>query len=909
MADSPLPLPSEADNNPPAQQPGRDGTPEPTVNDMRTRTNLPAPLTTLIGRTSELTEILARLAEPACRLLTLIGLGGVGKTQLAIAAANAIQQEPTQATQFADGIVFVALGEMTEIEQLPSVLAAALEFRFESNVDTLTQLSSFLRSRRLLLVLDQFDLPEDYLTILVSILEAAPHVKCLVTARARLNLAEEWVLEIKGLPFEPAEAATSLTSAAAQLFVQRAQAVMPEFQPARDALAINTICRHLHGLPLGIILAANTIRIYPCRRIAERLQQDSEFLATDASDLPNRHRSLRTVFEQSWQMLTPVEQQLFAQLSIFAGEFATTAVMTILGHNAVDLSNLVDKSLLQRQQVNDPDADYRYRLHPLLHQFAQEKLDPTLAQPLAQRHASYYLHLLADQQSRLSGSQARQSLALIQAKLSNIRKAWQWATETKQLALLDVGLTGLAAFYLLQGPLAELEKLLQNTLEQLRPLAESPNSTEQQPAQQLVSLFLGTLSLAHNERGAYAEARTLAQAAIDHAQASQQRVGEANGYLQLGRAHFFQGRYPEAQQVLNKARQLAQQGRFLPILAASHVTLGATLLYGGKYSDGQAHYEEALRLYTALGDEANVLKLHYNMALVLFYNGDYLPALATFTDCLARARTLQDERSIALLLNNLGALYTQIGDYPQAKQHYQEALDLKRPRGDQSYESLILANLGLLAVYEQQFQRALGHCRAALALSQKLGEPSTIAFAQTCFGDALVGLGWSAEAATMYNEALAIRRQLKQEYQQLEPLAGLATVYLALDQPQQALGYAEQILPYLPHILATGITGLFRIFWSCYQVLDANRDLRALGVLDTAYAALQERAARLTDPVIRHSYLENVVIHKAIVKAHSQTAPERRNEGGEDWRRRMELHSDLFEDLRSLLRSDEDEEQ
>lgn len=911
MSDAPAPLPPQDTDNPSTSPQGRDGEPNPVINPVTDEPhffyNLPTPLTTLIDRTAELAAIQERLADPACRLLTLTGLGGVGKTQLAIAAATAIHQDPAWAAQFADGIVFVALSEVTEIEQLPSVLAAALEFRFDNGGDTLAQLSNFLRSRRLLLVLDQFDFPAPDLTLLLAILEAAPGVNCLVTARERLDLVGEWVLEIEGLAFESAENARSLTSAAAQLFVQSAQAVMPQFQPERDAAAINAICRQLQGLPLGIILAANTIRIYPCQQIAERLQRSSDFLATDAPNLPARHRTVRALFEQSWQLLTPEEQQFFAQLSIFAGDFTTTAVATIIGNAAADLSNLVDKSLLQRQPVSDPSADYRYRLHPLLQQFAAEKLEPTQAQPLAHQHASYYLQLLAEQQSRLISVHARQSLALIQTELSNIRRAWQWATENRQLAALGIGRQGLATFYLLQGPLPELEKLLNTTLEQMRPLVDAPDKADQRPAQHLYSLLLGTLALTHNERGAYTEASTLAQLAIEHAQASQQRAGEAEGYLQLGRAHFFQGRYVEAQQMLNNARQLAQQGRFLPILAASHITLGATLLYRGNYADGQAHYEEALRLYNTLGDEANIIKLHYNMALVLFYSGDYLPAQATFQECLTRARAIQDERSIALLLNNLGALYTQIGDYPQARLHYQEALERKRARGDQSYESLILANLGLLAGYEQQFQRAVEYCRAALEISQKLGEPATTAFAQTCFGDALVGLGWSAEAAAMYNEALAIRRQLGQAHQQLEPLAGLVTVYLALDQPQQALGYAEQILPHLPHILATGVTGLFRIFWSCYQALEANRDLRAIGVLDTAYAALQERAARLTDPVIRHSYLENVVIHKAIVKAHGQTAPERRSEGSQNWRQRMALHSDLVEDLRSLLRSDQDD--
>jgi tetratricopeptide (TPR) repeat protein len=233
-------------------------------------------------------------------------------------------------------------------------------------------------------------------------------------------------------------------------------------------------------------------------------------------------------------------------------------------------------------------------------------------------------------------------------------------------------------------------------------------------------------------------------------------------------------------------------------------------------------------------------------------------------------------------------------------------LAVKRTLGDRPYESLILANLGLLATHRQQYQTAVNYCREALQISQALGERAMTAYAQNCLGEALIGLGWLPEAADVLGEAIQIRQALGQADQTLEPVAGLAAVYLASGQNGQAQGYVEQILPHLKLITAAAIVDPFRIFWICYEVLTANQDLRASEVLAEAHAALQTRAARIGDAAMRQRYLEGVAVNRQILAAYAQVAPQGGAAGANQWRQRVEQHTDLVQDLERLLHVDDE---
>lgn len=877
--------------------------------------NLPAPLTPLIGREAEVQQIHAWLRDPACRLLTITGVGGAGKSHLAQAAALRALDDPIVQQRFADGLYFVPVAALVDPTHLLGAVAAALRFDFDATRDPTAQLLDHVRQRRLLLLFDNLELFAGDPAFLVTLLHTAPGVMLVTTSRQRLNVTGEQLMVLTGLPY-PEEAGSETNDAALELFVRTAQAVQPDFAPDAEWPQIVQICRQLQGLPLGIQLAASALRTYTCTQIAAGLRTNLDFLSATLPNVAERHRTLRALFEYSWALLNGPEQRLLQQLAIFADGFTATAAESA-GATPALLALLSDKSLLARAPAppGRPDVEPRFQIHNVIRQFAAEKLaaHPALEQSLRKQHCAYYTHLAASYGRELRSAEVVAALARLRLEWDNIRQAWQWAATEPALAELEQSLPTIVTFYLLGGSLAELQAMLATALQTVQTVAGQPGSADPRQAQQVAALLLAALLLAAsataaNEQGDYESAAAFAEEATRFAQASRHVEAEAQGYLQWGRAHFFRGQYDEAQRRLSTALATALTLQANHLVAAIHFSLAANRLYRGDYAAGQNHYEESLRLYQELGDQTNVYKLRYNLALMHFYTGDYLKARAIFNECIEYYRAINDRRSLGRLLNNLGAVHTQLGDYTQAQTFYDEALTLKRAIGDRPHESLILANLGLLATLQRDFETAVTRCRQAVAIGQELGERAVIAYAQTCLGHALAGMGWLAEAADLFGEALALHQELGQIDQALEPLAGLAAVYLAQEQAQQAQGYVEEILPHLPRLAAAGIVEPFRIYWVCHQVLAANRDLRATEVLTAAHRLLQARAALITHEPLRRLYLEQVEIHRAIVSAYAQLPGERRQEEARHWRQRIDQHESLIQDLENLLQPDDTSE-
>ncbi|HMN29831.1 MAG TPA: tetratricopeptide repeat protein, partial [Caldilineaceae bacterium] len=559
------------------------------------------------------------------------------------------------------------------------------------------------------------------------LLEGAPEVAILATSQERLNLVGEWLVEGTGLPVpHAASEAEAATYPAVELFVKSALAQGTHVVLANELSAAVTICQQLQGLPLGILLAASATRNYSCQQIADSLRTSLDFVTVKLHNLPPRHRSLRAVFSYTWGLLTLNEQQLLQQLAVFAGTFAEAAALEVAGATPQLLAALVDKSLVQRQQLSPPLPDTRYQLHPMIRQFASEEAaaSPALSQLVRNRHCTFYCRALIEQNQRLQAAPEPAVLHQLRADWANMLAAWRWAAATANWSELERSTPGLVTRYLLHGPLLELKTMLQEALAQLHPRAEAEGHENQGPAHRICALLSARLAQVENERGAYAAASEAAQAAIELAQAVRYAEGEAQGALEWGRACFFVGRYEEAHHHFGVALATALSAQAQPLLAATHAAWGANWLYRGDYAIGRNHYGLALKLYEELGDQMNVVKLRYNMALVLFYSGEFIQARAVFADCLAYYQALDERRSAGLLLNNLGAVAMQLGDYTQASRHFEEALALKRATGDRPYESLILANLGLLATYRADPQRATTLCREALQISQELGERS-----------------------------------------------------------------------------------------------------------------------------------------------------------------------------------------
>jgi predicted ATPase/DNA-binding SARP family transcriptional activator len=345
--------------------------------------DLPRADTPFFGREAELAHITACLSDPACRLLTVVGAGGAGKTRLAVKAAA------SQQAQFADGVHFASLYDVTSPGGVADTILRTLALHPPSGLPVHARLLDFLRSRRMLLILDSFEHLTQGVGLLLELMAAAPGLKLLVTSRARLNLRDEWLAPIAGLELPPAgirESARQLEDDPApvtlppwavlerfssiQLFLYGVRRLRPGFQPSPgDAADIVGICQLLDGLPLGIELAASWTQVLSFADILQGMERSLDFLTASMCDLPERHRSLRAVFDHSWRLLTPHHRSVLRQLAVFDSCFTPSAAAAVTGATLADLAELVNHSWLRVDPMGRLDLPGQSR------KYCAEKLD------------------------------------------------------------------------------------------------------------------------------------------------------------------------------------------------------------------------------------------------------------------------------------------------------------------------------------------------------------------------------------------------------------------------------------------------------------------------------------------------------------------------------------------------------
>jgi predicted ATPase len=690
--------------------------------------NLDAALSPLVGRTRELAHIVERLSTPECRLLTLLGIGGAGKTRLAQEAALHLTQQSATRELFPDGVFWVGLEHVEHEAHLLSALAQAVQYLFQGAATPAKQLLDFLRQRRLLLVFDNVEQLVGQSELILQLLHAAPGIKLLVTSRERLDFQGEWLLEINGLPY-PTSADQERWDAfpAVQLFIQCARAVSTTFTPQAQRHALVQICQMMEGLPLGIQLAAVSVRAFSCQQIVTALKQNLDFLSSSMRNLPLRHRSLRAVFEHSWLLLSAAEKHAFQRLAIFEGSFSAQAAAAVAEIPTSVLVALIDKSLVyvipsEGGGVGDSD-ERRYRMHTTLHQYAAEKL-ATAAEALdglLRRHALYYGEWVATQTTALYTEQAAQTSVLVAGEIENIRKSWQSAVALRMSPVLQRYLPGLVQYFRLRGFAQEGQALLTSAIEQLAG-SHCDTASVATTHQALVSQLLAYKAELLIDFGRYEEAIGCAQSAITLAEASQDRLGEALAYLQWGAALHRQANYGTSDEKLIKALTLAQAAAATKVEADVYLYMGRNRFYLGDYDGGQTRHDQAMRSYHAVGDLVDELAAQNSLAMLYLFAGDYAKAQAAYERCLTAYRQLNNEPAIGLTLNNLGALATVVGQYAAAQRYYEESLAIRRRVGGRQSEALILANLALVTHQTDANQQACDYAQSAVQLSIELGE-------------------------------------------------------------------------------------------------------------------------------------------------------------------------------------------
>lgn len=707
---------------------------------------LPLSPTRFVGRESELSELAEWLAAPNCRLITLTGAGGIGKSRLAL------QVLEEHRGLFAHGIAFVPLDAVTSAQFLAYAIARALGFSPQGSQSAEEQLLNYLREKEMLLALDNFEhLLQDNTSepsLVEQILSRAPGVTLLITSRERLGLREEQVYHLEGLPYPATDVSNQDAEhyGAVALFVQCAQRADRHFTLKTGALPdVLRICRLVEGSPLGLELAAAWVDSRACSDIAAGIAANSDMLTTMLRNADPRHRSLRASFEHSWKLLSDRERACLARLAVFQGGFDQTAAGQVAAALPDLLAGLVHKSLLRA------DTTGRYALHPLLHQYIAEKLEATgQAASVYTAHARYYTAFLQQREAHLKGALQKQALAEITLESDNIRQAWQWAVAQGYAHEVEQALESLHHF-------CDIRCWFQVGVALLASAIDRWSADPHQP--KLLGKLLARQGALYNHQGLYQQAAGVLERSLDIFERLEMPSEQIFGLINLANAVRRYGQNDRAEQLARQALALSKQIGDCRGMAQSLHLLGLVRYGSGDLEQTEALLKESLTLARQLGDQRLIMAPLNALADAACHRGDYVKAQQMFEECLALSRDLDDQFNIAIHLNNLGTVYHLLEQYPQAQAFYQASLDICRQIGDQNGQAIALSNLGEIACILGDYRQAEQYYQQGLAIGRAIQEAGTIMICLNNLGEIACAQNDWNKAQAYLTEALQIAQE------------------------------------------------------------------------------------------------------------------------------------------------------
>ncbi|MEJ2711040.1 MAG: tetratricopeptide repeat protein [Anaerolineales bacterium] len=740
--------------------------------------NLSMPATPFIGREQEIQDIQRLLIqEPACRLLTLFGPGGSGKTRLALESAALLLPS------FPDGVFFVSLASVSEVDFMVSAIAEAIRFGISRAGDAKTQLLSYLKNKKLLLVLDNFEHLLDGAGLLSEFLLAAPQLKLLVTSRERLHLQEEWNYEVRGLSYpQNSRAAQDLDRdelqafSAVRLFVQRARQARPGFVLTQaETQPVIQICRMVAGMPLGLELAAAWVRSMTCREIAAEIQHSFDFLTVSDSSLPERQRSFRAIFEQSWQRLSAEEQAILRKMSVFRGGCLREAAEAVAEASLVQLSVLVEKALLHR------DRSGRYEMHAVVRQFADERLVEPERQQVHARHGEYYLTFLQQHNQDLKGRRQKQALKRIAGDIDNVRAAWQWAVRTKTTSALERSAESFWLFNEYHGQLTEGKSAFAQAVEALAPYLPNEDTHATPDQATLLGFLMAALGSMTARHGEFAQGKSLMEEGIYLQQQAEQvdRQKEAFSIAWLAFALVMQGRYVEATHKARQSLALYPQTGDRWVKAGCLRLLGAAALIGGQLEQAEEYLRDCLGVCEEIGERRIRTFAIENLAMIAITLGDYEQAERLLDQALKLSQELDDPLSRADLLRERGRLGVAIGEYEQAVQDIEESLKIYQEIG-RSDVAAALGYLGTALRHMGEDRQAERVFRQSLDASKAIGHRPDIARSLKLVGFLAYERGKYLLAEKYFQESLDAWRQIDHLPEEASLLRYLGHVAAAL---------------------------------------------------------------------------------------------------------------------------------
>jgi len=685
---------------------------------------LPAPYTPFIGRETELAQLDRSMDDPETHLVTLLGLGGGGKTRLALQIGARRQGE------YLDGVLFVSLTAVSQTavnvsNSLIQTIADAMGIAIQGGQSPQTQLINQLRDKEMLLILDNVEqIVDATASLITAVLANAPRVQLLITSRERLALRAERIVRLHGLSYKTDD------SDAMRLFQSRVKAILPDFDIKKgDQAAIfhqsaRKICDLMEGLPLGIELAAAALPYHPLPQIVTEIERNVNFIAIEQRDLPPRQRSLRAAFIYSWQLLTAPEQNTFAQLTLFRGGFSAEAAREVAMANNSILRGLADKTMMYM------DENGRYHIHELLRQFAAEQLEDETA--VGDRHSHYFARFLQTFEPQLKGDQQAEAAHAIQQEINNVRAGWDWGIKQGDWLCIGEYAIGMHLYLEIKSAFQEGEERFAQALAALRAAIAQPD------AQLALGRILARL-------GFFCERLA--------------RIDEADAYLE------------ESLAVLQQLGAVDEA-----IFVSTHI--GVAAYHRGDYDRALPQFEQALALNREVDNQQGIAQVQNHIAALLYDKGDFKPARAACEESLQIHRALGNELGIAMSSNTLTLFLEVDGDMAAAEQIQQENLERCMRLEDRMGEAMTRHKLGNYARQRGDLAVAGEHYRQGHALFAEQDSPWIDALFSTRLGDVADAAGDLDEAAVQYNRALAICQKIGDQRGVAITLLGLGRVEL-----------------------------------------------------------------------------------------------------------------------------------
>lgn len=748
---------------------------------------LPAQPTAFIGREDELAELMALLAEPSVRLVTILGAGGMGKSRLAIEAARLLSEGTKKASPggaVPGHVVFVELAALASPDLIVPALADAVSYRFYPGVPPWSQLLDYFRDKHLLLLMDNFENVVDGAHLVSELLAVAPHVQVLATSRERLGVSAEVQFNLGGMSMpSPEAAAKAARGSAVGLFVSSALRVARGFALAEaDVADVLAICNLVQGMPLGIVLAASWMGVLSPGEIRDEIERGLDFLRTDLSDVPARQQSLRAVFDHSCRLLSKDARSAFLAASVFRGGFSRAAAEAVAGASLRSLAELMNKSLLSR----DPQTG-RYEIHELLRQYAEGNLKsaPAVHHDVAARHAEYFARFAAERHGALQGPKQRRALLEMDADAGNVRSAWSFLLAERNTGLVGAAIESLGVYYQRRS-VAEGRGAFRAVVDAFG--AEPAH--EAMAVRRVVGLALALQGLFCAEQGLHAEGHPLLSRALlvldETAHPRELAFALVTAAFSLRGVDSIERTSSHAERALALYRRGDDPlGLARALIFAARVSLHVF----GDSAKAEAQYREAVAIQKAHGEGTVVLPLSLaGLGQALMLQGEQAEGIALIHEGLGIAEAFEDPWSMLSCLNALALTERSLGNYAAAEAAARRSLSLCARFGCERASTWGCLMLGDALKDQGRLDEAADNYHTALA--RGASDAVIQASARVELGSIALARGDLAAARELLTTSLAGYEAIRNRWGTVIALDGLAT----LSCRENDLASAEQLL-------------------------------------------------------------------------------------------------------------------